>query len=139
MGILSWLANVLNVVTSKRKDDRHLESLRWQIDGGDLHPSAFLRALPILLPEDCFLVLDPGPGPALPDYPVKVTCLNEVARLAESYSRHNFCHHLYAYDRAGVVLRWYDAFADPFQVSERVPRERIEAFCRELNVSYEPI
>jgi hypothetical protein len=165
MGVLAWLARVLNIAPLSEMKAMDLADLRWQIDGGHLHPSEFLRALPTLLPEDCFLWFERAEGAAaidqffarqsvpavaqisratiwprmaVPNVPAVPAVIYELADLAESYSAHDLCYHLHVYDRQGVLLFWHDAFADPFRISQRLPRERIEAFCRELHVSYEP-
>jgi len=119
----------------------------------------------MLLSDECFLVLEGAwqppviqqfleresvlpvasisratiwPRTTMPHVPAVASMLNDLADLVESYSPHDLCYHLYVYDRQGVVLEWHDAFADPFYVSwDRVPRERVEAFCDEVNVSFE--
>jgi hypothetical protein len=157
--LMAWFARVLNVVPPEELAGIRMGDC-WELSGR-VAPSAFLRSLPILVPDDAFVVLEGGlpsdamrsfvatvalgPGPvargtvwprqSVVSLPASPTVLNQLAGLAEESASAELCIHLHVYRADSVLLQWYDAFHAPLYVSTALPVETIDAFCARLKVS----
>lgn len=159
----AWLARILNAVPLEEMHGLELEGPSWEVATRRVDQANFFRALPTLVSEECFLVLEGGAHPPALEHffaghaiapqakiargtvwprasvvhiPATAGVLGQLAEVAEHRAAAELCYHLHVYDRAGVVLQWFDAFSDPLYVSKRVPVERLDAFCRGLNTSF---
>lgn len=159
----AWFARILNAVPPEEMLGLQLEGPSWEVATRRVRQAEFFRALPALVPEECFLVLEGGSHPPALEHllaghaiapqakiargtvwprasvfhiPATAGVLGPLAEVAEHCAAPELCYHLHVYDRAGVVLQWFDAFSDSLYVSKRVPVERLDAFCRSLNTSF---
>ena len=125
--------------------------------------SALLRALPKLVPDDAILFLEGGTHPAplralfeehrfhpalrpalgtiwprQPTFalPTTQTFLQKLAQATASCPALEICTHLHVYRGEDVLVEGYDAFAQPFYVSQVVPEHQVRDFCAELGVSW---
>lgn len=59
-----------------------------------------------------------------------------LAHIATRHAEPEICSHLHFYRSEEPLANWFDAFDDPFIVSQSIPRERVERFCAALGVTY---
>lgn len=138
----------------------------WEVSGKGLDHGAFFRALPVLVAERATLVVEGGTHPpelraVFEDHsapgrskvalgtmwpretvfhlPTSRAATAALAGACEHCSHPEVCTHLHVYENDSVLLQWYDAFSQPFCVSKQVSREAVEAFCREVGVTFREI
>jgi hypothetical protein len=152
----AWLGRLLNAVPADELGGIELEGPRWEVSGRHIDQAEFFRALSDLVPDGSILFLEGGAHPppvkrfleqhAVPPeakvalgtlwprstvFHVRATAssLRQLGDLAEQCAAPELCSHLQVYNADRVLLEWHDAFSDPFYVSQRVPLERLTAFC----------
>ncbi|HOX37529.1 MAG TPA: hypothetical protein PL033_06035 [Candidatus Brocadiia bacterium] len=126
-------------------------------------PACFLRALPILVPTDAVLYLEDGchppeirefltsrqsanpikvemgtiwPRPLCFHLPATPENIGRLAELAQNRSGPEIAIHVIVYRNHEVILEWYDAFDAPMYIAKSLGKEKIEAFCKELNANW---
>jgi hypothetical protein len=161
--IRAWLGQLLAAVPAEEVGGLRLEGPSWEVADHSVDPAQFFRALPTLLVDGCFLLIEGGAHPAplrgflersavapaakiargtswpratLFHIPAAPSALFELAALAEQCASPEIGDHLHVYTRQRILLQWYDAFSAPFYVSKSLPPDRAEAFCRALNASF---
>jgi hypothetical protein len=126
--------------------------------------SAFLRALPDIVPDGSVLYIETGGAPPedvrtfldarqvdddttisggtlLPKpriYRIAITkeTVEGFATIAEKHPTPIGAVHLHVYRDNTVFVLSYDAFLDPFWISKRIPEEKVKAFCQVLGIDY---
>jgi hypothetical protein len=126
----------------------------------------FLRALPLLVPEDGTVYFEGTgeshvaeylrevsiaapvevakgtiwPRPDCYHVPLTAGSMEALARFLEEQPAGYFCSHCHVYRDRTVLLQWHDAFADdPFLISRRIPRSVVAIFADALGCSYLPL
>ena len=164
---MGFFARLFNVVPKDEREGICLDTRRphWKVSRARDLP-AFLRALVELLPEDSILSLEDGsppgqlrqflddkavleqshvamgtvwPRPSVFHVPATAENLLQLADIAESCAEPEVAIHLHVYRRGEVLLQWYDTFADPFQISKKIPEEKVREFCGRLSIHYEAV
>jgi hypothetical protein len=159
------LKDQLSATVAGRGDGIELDSPEWWVIGNVREPVAFFRHLGLLVPEDSILYFEGiAVGPEVAKfyethraikgavcvardmlYPVPEIFHIQMGagmteRLIELVGRHSQerCFtHLKAYREGKLLFSFHDAFdRSDLLVSDRIPAERIEAFCKELGVTY---
>jgi hypothetical protein len=157
------LARLLNVVPSKEMEGIQLEGPFWEVEGSRLDYAEFFRRLPDLVSDQAVFFLEGGAHPpalsrfleehAVPPrvkvargtlwprgsvfhVPTEPSVLMDLAELAEQCAGPEICDHLHVYEDDRILLEWHDAFSDPFSVSRQLSEERMQEFCRKLNVEF---
>lgn len=158
-----WLRRLFNVAPVEEMEGIRLEGLCWEVEGRNVDPVEFFRALADLVPDAAILYVEGGSHPepvrrlleenTVPEkakvargtvwpassvfhLPATSALLHELARLAETCASPELCDHLHVYDGEGILLQWHDAFGDPFYVSKRLPSDQLEAFCVRLQTPW---
>jgi len=161
--VRAWLGRLFNAVPSEEMEGIQLQGPCWEVAGRRVDQADFFRALAGFVPEGSILFLEGGAHPApvrkfLEEHAVpqeaKIALgtvwprstvfhlqatgalLRQLADLAQTCASPELCIHLHVYNSGGVLLQWYDAFSDPFYVSQRLPPERLEAFCGVLKTPW---
>jgi hypothetical protein len=63
-----------------------------------------------------------------------------LAELAEYCAAPEIAIHVHVYAGGKILLEWHDAFARwPIYISNEVPEHQVQAFCKELEVTYEQV
>ena len=62
--------------------------------------------------------------------------LKRLAELSGHHAEPEICDSLLVYQAGKVLLHWYDAPSDPFNVSTEIDEARLKAFCEEAHVGY---
>jgi hypothetical protein len=162
---LRILSKILGIVPPEERKGIHLENWpRWKVQPVR-DTTLFLQALSGLIPSDSVLYLEGGSAPPrvrtyLEERAAKDTCKVELgtiwprpsqfhmvatrdnllglAELAEHCAAPEIAIHLHVYAGGKVLLEWYDAFdGNPIYISDEVPEHQVQAFCNELEVTYE--
>jgi hypothetical protein len=154
----------LKLFRSTSRLELYGDSLRpreaWAVDGLD-DPSAFLRALPDLLPDGTVLFLESvgsEDGMKLtrkhrlepePDWqvlgaennffhlPLNRAVADELADFLEDRDILELASDLHAYRGERVLLEWHDAFQQPLRLSRLIPEAKVRQFCERLHGTYQ--
>jgi hypothetical protein len=62
--------------------------------------------------------------------------LQKLSELSKPYAECDVAIHFHVYSENGVLIDWYDAFADPMYVSKRIPKDKVETLCNSLSITY---
>jgi hypothetical protein len=137
----------------------------WQIEG-IRDGAAFFEALQLILTSPAYLIFEgtsiardvrallesavvPAlfdvaagtiwPRPAIFHVRASTPFLDRLGELATRHAEPEICDHFHAYDDAGILLQWYDAFDLPLLVAPSIPQPSLRVFCDALGTTYTPI
>lgn len=137
---------------------------RWVIENLR-DPISFFRNLDLLIPEDSILYFEAiniapevarfyesnratvgtvcvardmvYPVPEIFHVPMKADVTERLTELLQKHSLENCFTHLKAYRQETLLVSFHDAFdGSDLRVSDQIPSERMEAFCKKLGSSF---
>lgn len=161
---MGFLNKLFNVVPKEERKGIYLDykTPQWKVSRAKDLP-AFLRSLVDLLPQDSILYLEGGspsgklrqfldensiperahvamgiiwPRPLVFHVPATKENIVNLADIAEHCAGPEVAMHFHVYCDGKVILRWHDAFSDPFYISKQIPEEKTKAFCDKLSIQY---
>jgi hypothetical protein len=161
VGDMGFLARLFGGVSKAERDGIELrEAAPWEVSG-TRDVERFLRALPVVFPDDSIVYFEGTGEPHVaeylerisipaqvqvavgtiwprPDrYHVPLTKTEGLAAFLDDRPAGYFCTHCHVYRVGAMLPSWHDAFADdPFLVSRTVGAEAIAAFANRLGCSY---
>ena len=161
---MGFLARLLRVVPKADRGGIHLEgSERWRV-APTKDVERFVRALPILAPDDSVAYFEDTGEPHVRRYleslsvptsvqvavgtlwprpdryhvPLTVKTMEALAAFLEQNPAGYSCSHCHVYCNGVVLLEWHDALADdPMYISRTIGSDAVGAFARALGSSFE--
>lgn len=161
---MKWLKKLLGVVPEGERRGLTLDlHSAWEVLGGTPYIARFLRALRHVVSGDALLYLEGGshspsltafldsnkqperariqmntiwPRPKVYHLPATEDFLDELARRVEGCAIQEVCAKLCIYRDEIILLEGDDILSGPIHVSKAVPTAAVEAFCKELGLTY---
>jgi hypothetical protein len=161
---MKWLYKILHIIPPEERSGITLANPYWEVEPIKIFKE-FLNALPIIIPNGSILYLEGGyPDRKLKDFfkktqianPVKINIgtiwpmsatdyyhipltnenFKELLELSENHAEPEIAIHLHVYKDGKILLEWYDAFDDPFYLSEDITEDKLKEFCDKLCLKY---
>ena len=161
---MSWLSKLFKSVPKCEREGIGLDlhTAHWVVSSPKEFP-AFFRALVDLIGDGAIVCLEGGspsgdleaflqeksvpevshvamgtiwPRPRVFHVPATRENLLRLADIAEHCAEPEVAIHFHVYRDNRVLLEWFDAFADPMNISKDIPEEKIREFCEKLAVEY---
>jgi hypothetical protein len=135
----------------------------WEIGKGKKNCRLFFRELPKLFPTGTTLCIEGTsiahdiksflethrvteitkvrlgtlwPRPSVYHVPCEEQTLSGLIELSERHAEPEICDHIYVYRGLEVLLEFNDAFSERLYISNKVPEDKVRAFCAALGCSY---
>jgi hypothetical protein len=160
---MSVLARFFGAVPKKERGGIRLEEGEpWRV-GPTKDVERFIRALPLLVPEDSVAYFEGTgeshvaeylrsvsilqqstvaigtiwPRPDRYHVPLTVHTMEALAAFLDEKPAGYFCAHCHVYRNGRILLQWHNAFTnDPIYVSGTIPGETVASFAQALGSSY---